>query len=1328
MGKGRMVAAWLLLVVGACGMAVAGQGPRVSLRSGSMAGPGDVSGLAPGLRLSEEEAAAGGPVLMAFEGRLTPEIRAAAEARGIRLAIPLGGGGFIAWLPPGGLGRTAGLPGLAWAAPMHPGLRIAPEVAAIEAGDPRPVIPLTLHVFAGADLADLRLRLEALGLKVSASRPGRLAGGGPFRHGEAGPAQQSGGHAEGRLGERCGRLVLLATPARVVATRAEIARWPETVWIGRRPAYRLLNDASAWVGQSGLDGGQTTPIHDHGILGQGQVVGVLDTGIDADMCFFRDGALGLPPTHVGLAGSGTPDPNQRKVLIVDFLWDQDDPSVATDWDSQNHGTHVAGSVAGDDLATVGERDHADGMAPRAKLVIQDGGYQVDDCADLPALGCPVADLIPFFQQAYDQGARLHTNSWGDRENFTPQNIYSDGSEDADEFMWTHPDFLLLFAAGNSGPGANTVGSPATAKNVVAVGATAHGSSAGSIASFSSRGKTEDGRIKPEVTIPGSSVVSAGNDGNVETDNCGTRSMSGTSMASPTAAGLAALVREYFEEGFYPEGAATPDDGFVPSAALVKATLIASATPMENVSEPPPSDTQGWGRILLDDALYFPGDSRRLQVIDETTGFTASGEESEEQWIEVKGSEVPLKVVLTWTDYPSFPAAATNLINDLDLVVTDPDGVVYRGNNFSDGLTPPGGAADRLNNVEVVKVASPATGFWSMKVVAHDVQQPSQGYALVATGILGEPRAPDAGRTSFDDTLYGCDDSLGLRVIDGNVGAPTVTVQVWSETETEGETVTLEQTQEGSGRYTGQIPTTAGPAVTGDGLLSVSGGDELTIEYADGDDGQGGSPTVFDTAVADCRGPAITGLRVEQITDQRMTVRFETSEPGTTVVEWGPTPDLGNTASSGILKTSHQMVINQLTTCEDYYLRVESTDRFGNSASADRGGTPHTLQSGLIPGLYWQETFEGDVSGWTLEGEWEAAAPQGLGNAAPPRHPDPAGAFNNQRALGNDLSGQGLYPGDYEPGATESARSPAQDASGWSNTELIFTKSLNVAAGDNVSVSVFTAGSTPLYGNDGNPVWDEAYERWRFDVADVVDGRPAAGVVFGLVADGQDQAAGWTIDDVIFKDGTLPDYGSCGGCTLAPSFAGAAGAADNDACAASGVTVSWEPAASWGSGGGGSYAVYRDTVPDFVPGADNRIAAGVTETSFDDAAAPTDQRLYYLVRAENDEGCGGGSQNGGLEDDNQVHAAVDETTSVSLPEATDTLRLRLGGRVHVRLEWAATAGADEYRVYRSASPEPGSFELLDETGGLDDLDLGAAVDGNTWFYLLRGVNACGQEGP
>lgn len=148
-----------------------------------------------------------------------------------------------------------------------------------------------------------------------------------------------------------------------------------------------------------------------------------------------------------------------------------------------------------------------------------------------------------FITAYNAGARLHTNSWGGGGS-----SYNAAAMSADRFMWEHKDFLALFANGNAGPGVGSVGYPASAKSVVSVGATENGAGAENIASFSSNGPTADGRIKPTITAPGVNIISADSDGIKNSNNSGTLAYSGTSMATPTVAGAAALVRQYYTEG------------------------------------------------------------------------------------------------------------------------------------------------------------------------------------------------------------------------------------------------------------------------------------------------------------------------------------------------------------------------------------------------------------------------------------------------------------------------------------------------------------------------------------------------------------------------------------------------------------------------------------------------------------------------------------------------------------------------------------------------------------------------------------------------------------
>ncbi len=564
-------------------------------------------------------------------------------------------------------------------------------------------------------------------------------------------------------GPRFSRVTLRGPAREQLALAESLARRDEVAWIGKRRPRRLLNGTSVWVGQSGLED-DSTPIFDQGLRGEGQIIGFLDTGIDIDHCAFRDEG-GLPA--INGVGETAVDMARRKVIAVDFLWEQDDPEDISDWDDNGHGTHVGGTLAGD-MSPYGEHNNHDGMAPAAKLVVQDGGFGVDDCADMPALGCPVVDLHFVFEQAYEQGARVHQNSWGDNENSPFKSVYTDGSQDADEFMWAHPEFLLVFSAGNDGPAPYTVLGPATGKNVLSVGATRRAGEAGAVPGFSSRGPTDDGRLKPDVTFPGVQIRSAATDGDIETDNCENQALSGTSMSGPGATGMAALARQYYTEGFYPEGEASPGDGFTPSAALLKATLISSARSMENEDAPAPSSDQGWGRVTLDDALHFAGETSRLFVDDDAEGFTDESDEAIEYAVEVASADAPLRATLVWTDYPSVPMAAQHLVNDLDLTLTGPGGELL-GNVFEAGESVAGGEPDRVNNVEQIMIEAPAPGGYTLRVRADAIPMGPQPFALVLRGDLSaEKLEPEVGETETGtETGSGESDTTG-----GSTGGST----------------------------------------------------------------------------------------------------------------------------------------------------------------------------------------------------------------------------------------------------------------------------------------------------------------------------------------------------------------------------------------------------------------------------------------------------------------------------------------------------------------------------------------------------------------------------
>jgi hypothetical protein len=601
------------------------------------------------------------------------------------------------------------------------------------------------------------------------------------------------------------------------------------------------------------------------------------------------------------------------------------------------------------------------------------------------------------------------------------------------------------------------------------------------------------------------------------------------------------------------------------------------------------------------------------------------------------------------------------------------------------------------------------------------------------GDLGQGLQPcHAGVVSVLGAIKSCNDSATIELTDIDLNADpgvveTINVDITSTTETTPETLVLTETGANTSVFTAVIQTAPAPAIPGDGIIQTADGDVLTATYNDVDDGSGNPAVSFDTATLDCGGPQISNVNVGGITNARVSLSWNTSEGADSVIEWGPTPALGQVTTQGGLRTAHSQLLNQFQACEQVYFRIKGTDTHGNTTIADDNGQPFFFNTNEIPGLFELESFENGVNGWNLQGEWEVGAPQGLGGSTGPA--DPASAYNNTGVLGHDLSGLGGSPGDYEPSTNESARSPIYPATTWTNTKLIYHRRLNAGSGDTANLNLFINGvGRTIYTNTGQPVSETSFQTVEIDISAFADGAATVELEFDQNASASGNHSGWNVDDIIFKDGSLPNYGVCGGCGVAPSFAGATSAVDNDACGVSGVTVSWGAVPAWGSGGPGTFAIYRDTVPGFTPSPANLVASGVTGLSYNDVSAPSDTVLYYIVQAENDETCGSGPNNGGLTDGNTMAVQVSETSSVPVPGAVGGVIVDLIGDAHVRLEWSGAASATTYRIYRSTSPQPGTFGLLAETSELLFEDLGEGANQNDYFYQVRGVNACGNEGP
>lgn len=491
------------------------------------------------------------------------------------------------------------------------------------------------------------------------------------------------------------------------------AEMAEVAWVEPKRKVYLLNDQSTWVVQSNVTNFRS--VWDHGIQGQNQVIGVLDSGLDYGSCFFRDGV------------NNQPGPWHRKVIAY-----RNYGGNLFDSCTLGHGTHTSGTAAGKDI--FGTNSGFNGVAKEAKITfgdIQGNGF-VECMIGVLNITSPL-EII--FEDAYNDGARIHSNSWGSMEN-----AYDSMAWAVDNFVWLHQDFVPCFANGNSGPNPSTTGTPSTAKNIMSVGATNRPPNHNAVASYSSRGPAVDGRIKPNICAPGTNVTSAKNTaGDQITISCQTLGfgMMGTSMACPAIGGAMVLLRQYFTDGYYPAGVATPGSGFNPSSALLRAMAENSGNQLQTGARP--GNDQGWGMILLEDVLYFSGDQRGLWINDNLEGI-ATGEVDEYQiYVEQPGAS--LRVTIAWTDPAPSQGATVQLVNDLDLAV-QAGTTTYVGNNFVNGYSSPGGIHDRLNPSESVFIANAQPMWYTIRILGTNVPMGISGYqpyALVVTGQL--PTAP-----------------------------------------------------------------------------------------------------------------------------------------------------------------------------------------------------------------------------------------------------------------------------------------------------------------------------------------------------------------------------------------------------------------------------------------------------------------------------------------------------------------------------------------------------------------------------------------------------------
>lgn len=643
--------------------------------------------------------------------------------------------------------------------PYHPAFKLSPEVARLRAAGAATASAATeldVVLFPGEPAADVAAAVRALGGSVVDIAPDSL------------------------------RVLLGANRlAELAALDAVMAVFPHV------PA-RVLGEEITAIMQTGQFRNGAKPFHAAGVDGSGsgltppQVLMLLDNGIQLDASELSD--TSLVPGMAGLM--------HRKVLLYastnafggagDLLGCDAVPQGLF-----THG-HVMASVALGNASTVPPAYGApwpafkgrllDGVAPGALLAAYDAqptpagicGDPLEDAltpGDLYA--APAGGSLGQAYTTPGRPARTFNFSWG-----APASIYGAHASDVDQFLFDKKEAMLFQAAGNGGPDPGSIYTPGTAKNPVVVGATygAHASlDQNDRWPFSSVGPANAlGRIAPILMGPGADLPAP--DAR-EAFTCITfdnehappvvcdvlEAREGTSVAAAAASGAALLVRDYFQQGFYPDGTST-DAGnaadMVPavSGALVKAVLVASADWVGDGNAAGTNLTQayrfnneqGYGRIHLTNALKLNswiGSREGVLVVD---GGIPGGVSS----LALPGTidtTVPgvlatvfgvlddvqeLRVALVWIEGPG-----TALVNDLDLKLSSPDppgappALSYLGNYFTDdndrsGVLLPGEDCPGIDGSIGALDASP----WSLPECVNsvsDTQNPVEAIFLSA---------------------------------------------------------------------------------------------------------------------------------------------------------------------------------------------------------------------------------------------------------------------------------------------------------------------------------------------------------------------------------------------------------------------------------------------------------------------------------------------------------------------------------------------------------------------------------------------------------------------
>lgn len=490
---------------------------------------------------------------------------------------------------------------------------------------------------------------------------------------------------------------------------------------------------------------------------------------------WRGGSLGLDLQGQGMEVSSTRsrlgmwEPGAARISHVelrDRAFTRDIPVFTAASENADHATHVAGTMMG-----AGVNPLARGMANQARL----------DCYEIQT------NETEEIEAAASQGMLVSNHSYGPSfdNSRVKLGVYDEAAQMYDELAYRNKNYLMFHAAGNDRDDEKDIRydiliGGALSKNVAAVGAVKRftgggytGPSSVSIADFSSFGPADDGRIKPDFVAPGVAILSA-----YSASDTTYKSIDGTSMASPGAAGSLFLLQQHHRN--------------VKSTFMRSATLkgLGIHTADEAGPNPGPDYMFGWGLLNLERAIEVINLKNGLHLMEEAQ---LANEATYRKNIQTGGG--PFKATICWTDVPGTPLVnggrdnrKAMLVNDLDLRLLN------AATNQSVAELPwkldparPADAAVRgdntVDNIEQISIDNLPAGNYVLQVTHKgSLQQGPQEFSVFISGlgtvpviaasspdpVAGEDRsAPEQQKNSFVNkaALDTADSDPGIIVLE-----------------------------------------------------------------------------------------------------------------------------------------------------------------------------------------------------------------------------------------------------------------------------------------------------------------------------------------------------------------------------------------------------------------------------------------------------------------------------------------------------------------------------------------------------------------------------------